>query len=380
MNGKLMQKWFLRWFKPELFIDEVTSRDDRKILFCDSTLREGLEEGSACWSSIPDELGILEMASRIDEAGIFAIELPNPANKTLTHYDRIKSAINNAEIIIKIKVNLDNIGETKKEIDLAVNEGRADRISNDDAGISEWSIESSSRRQHQDLESLKRFLSEIISYTKETYGVKFHASTSDFARAPLERITEFAKLFSRSGADMYTLKDTFGTANPYVMRKIVRHLKEQVPDMAIGVHCHDDMGLGTANSIAGIEAGASWVEACFNGIGDRAGHTTLEQVACILDLSYGLETGVDLTKMRNVSKLVQKMTGLYFPTKAFVGDAIFNEDRKRHLMHVISLKLWLMQEKQDNMMELFKRVEKLIGSEKTYVTEADLERVIAEFR
>jgi 2-isopropylmalate synthase len=374
MKNQMIKGWYSRWFTPEQFVEHKIKDAPGEISVIDSTLREGFEEGQACWSRMPTDEEIVEMAAAIDEAGVAAIELPPPANVTIKNYHEIEQVIKHAEKVLKVQVYLDDIEKTKKEIDLAVEVGKADRISNDNAGISNWFH----GRTPQGYEKIKSFLTEMIAYTKEKYNISFHATTSDFTRTPLERLLDFAKAMGQAGADVIGFKDTFGAGNPSVIHEIVSQIRSQQPKLPIEIHCHDDMGLGVANSIAAVEAGATWVDVCLNGLGDRAGHTAFEQVVCILELSYGINTKIDLTKLRALSKLIQEKTGLYFHTKAFIGEGIFTEGRKRHLIHVITLKLRLMNKGSHLIEGVFQYLSTLLDSGKEYITEEDIEQAVAE--
>lgn len=374
MDQRLVSEWYERWFTPEVFLTGTRRNIVPEVTICDSTLREGMEEGRSCWSHMPDDGKIVQIAAALDGAGVGAIEMPSPSNETIKNYHEIERVIENAQKIVKVQLYLNDVQRTKDEIDLAVDIGRADRISNDDAGISAWFHGGS----HEEYETLKRILCDVIDHAKKRYSIPFHATTSDFTRTPLERLLDFARSMRQAGADLIGLKDTFGTGNPTVIRELVSRLISDQPGFPIEIHCHDDMGLGVANSLSAVESGATWVDVCLNGLGDRAGHASLEQVVGILELSYGIRTGVDLTRLRQLSMFMQEETGLVFHTKALIGEGIFAEGRKRHLMQVISLKLRLLHKGSDKVEGIFNHLSSLLDSGKEFITEKDLEQAIKE--
>ncbi|MEM2986405.1 MAG: hypothetical protein QXZ71_05050, partial [Candidatus Caldarchaeum sp.] len=126
--------------------------------------------------------------------------------------------------------------------------------------------------------------------------------------------------------DAVAVVDTFGCASPegfrYLVGEIVRTVK--VP---VEVHCHNDFGMGTAVSIAGLSAGASVVHVSVNGIGERAGNAALEEVVLSLELLYGRRLGLRLEKLVEVSRLVEKLTGFRLAAnKPVVGERVFTRE------------------------------------------------------
>ncbi len=106
--------------------------------------------------------------------------------------------------------------------------------------------------------------------------------------------------------------------------------------MPIAVHCHNDFGLATANSLAAVEAGADQVHVTVNGIGERAGNASLEEVVMGLHSFFGIRTGVDTTKLTHASKLVSRLTGVSVqPNKAIVGDNAFSHESGIHVHGIL---------------------------------------------
>jgi 2-isopropylmalate synthase len=142
----------------------------------------------------------------------------------------------------------------------------------------------------------------------------------------------------KAGATTLNIPDTVGYTMPEEYYRLIDGIIKNTPGMneniTISVHCHDDLGLATANALAGIRAGARQAEVTVNGIGERAGNTSVEEVVMSLktrELFYHLETGIDATQISRVSKLVSNYTGIVVqPNKAIVGANAFAHEAGIH--------------------------------------------------
>ena len=139
------------------------------------------------------------------------------------------------------------------------------------------------------------------------------------------------------GATTINVPDTVGYAMPHEYAAMFAELYRLVPglrDVVVSVHCHDDLGLAVANSLAGIEAGCRQVECAINGIGERAGNASLEEIVMLLrtrEPSLGLWTGIDTTEIARTSRLVSRLTGYPVqPNKAIVGRNAFAHEAGIH--------------------------------------------------
>ena len=162
-------------------------------------------------------------------------------------------------------------------------------------------------------------------------------SAMDATRTPIDYLCRCVEAAIRTGATTINLPDTVGYATPEEYRAMFRQVRERVPDSdkaVFSVHCHDDIGLAVANSLAGIEGGARQVECTVNGIGERAGNAALEEVVMALHTrgaAMPYETGIDTTMLTRASKLVSHATN--FPVqynKAIVGRNAFAHESGIH--------------------------------------------------
>ncbi len=170
-------------------------------------------------------------------------------------------------------------------------------------------------------------------------------SPMDATRTEFDFLCRVVEATIKAGATIINIPDTLGYAVPAEFGALIRRLREAVPAtdrVTISVHCHDDLGLATANSLAGIENGATQVECTINGLGERAGNAALEEITVILDTRRELKrkyaTGVNLKEIYRTSRLVREVTGMPVqPNKAIVGANAFAHSSGVHVDGVIKL-------------------------------------------
>lgn len=167
-----------------------------------------------------------------------------------------------------------------------------------------------------------------VKYAKSfVEDVEFFAE--DSGRADLDFLAKLTKAVIDAGATVVNLPDTTGYLLPEQMYQRISYLFENVDNIhkaTISMHCHNDLGLATANALAGLRAGARQVEVTINGIGERAGNTSLEEVAMALKVhkDLNMETGIDSTKLYPLSKLVSGLMRMPVQAnKAIVGRNAF---------------------------------------------------------
>jgi len=177
---------------------------------------------------------------------------------------------------------------------------------------------------------------EMVTYARSLCeDVEF--SPEDAARSDPEFLYQVLEQAIKAGASTLNIPDTVGYATPEEFRDLIAGIITNTPGIekaVLSVHCHDDLGLASANTLAGIQAGARQVEVTMNGIGERAGNTSLEEIAMALFTRQGvyqLETGIDTTQISRVSRLVSNYTGIPIqPNKAIVGENAFAHEAGIH--------------------------------------------------
>jgi 2-isopropylmalate synthase len=169
------------------------------------------------------------------------------------------------------------------------------------------------------------------------YSDDVEFSPEDGSRSEVEFMAEVIQIAIDEGATTINVPDTVGYTMPAEYAEMWRRLYELVPDLAkvtTSVHCHNDLGLAVANSFAGLMAGARQVEGAINGIGERAGNASIEEIVMLLhtrESSVGVWTGVNTREIARTSRLVSRLTGyLVQPNKAVVGRNAFAHEAGIH--------------------------------------------------
>ena len=180
-----------------------------------------------------------------------------------------------------------------------------------------------------------------VRYARQ-YADEVEFSAQDCMRADPAFVYQLVRTAIAAGANTVNIPDTTGYGTPPEYGTLIKNIFLNVPeaaDVRISTHCHDDLGLATANSLAAVENGATQVEATINGIGERAGNTSLEEVAMALFTRkdhYGVDIGINTREIARVSKLVVRHTGMMVPAnKAIVGENAFSHEAGIHQDGVI---------------------------------------------
>jgi 2-isopropylmalate synthase len=175
-----------------------------------------------------------------------------------------------------------------------------------------------------------------VKYAKSKFPV-VQWSAEDACRSDLVFLSHIVEKVIDAGATVINIPDTVGCINPQEYGGIFRFLKENVPNMeraCLSAHCHDDLGLAVANSLAAIENGAGQVECTINGIGERAGNASLEEIAVALEIRkdfYNVKSNLKLYEISRSSQLVSRLTGIAVPpNKAVVGKNAFAHESGIH--------------------------------------------------
>ncbi|MGB2941028.1 MAG: 2-isopropylmalate synthase [Candidatus Dormiibacterota bacterium] len=155
-------------------------------------------------------------------------------------------------------------------------------------------------------------------------------SPMDASRTEKEYLVDIIAATIEAGATTINVPDTVGYATPAEWQALMDYLYERVPsmrDVVLSVHCHDDLGMSVANSLSAVLAGARQIEGCINGIGERAGNASVEEIATAVRLRpdiYGVWTKIDHSQIYRTSRLVSQLTGMLVqPNKAVVGANAF---------------------------------------------------------
>ncbi|GAB2590849.1 homocitrate synthase [Streptomyces capparidis] len=181
---------------------------------------------------------------------------------------------------------------------------------------------------------LLRTAREMVAMAKDR-GAFVSISAEDMARTEIGFLQEYAGVVREAGADRLRMSDTVGLLTPEGYGERVAAVARTC-DIDIQCHAHNDFGLGTANTLAGLMAGARYFHVTVNGIGERAGMACLAQMAVTLDKLYGIDLGVDLTKLKALSRLVAEAARHpVLPWQPVVGDNVFAHESGIHANGVL---------------------------------------------
>ncbi len=293
----------------------------KNIYFLDTTLRDG--EQAPGVSLTPDDK--LRIAKRLDSLGVDVIE----AGFAAVSEGEMEAIRRISEAGLRAQIASCSRG-LKKDID-AVTESGADYI--------HLVIPTSDIHLRY---KLKKSREEILKITKESVkyakdlGLTVELSAEDATRTELDYLIEVFETGASVGVDKVCPCDTVGIMTPERIFEFYSKLREELPDIPISVHCHNDLGMATANSLAALRAGAEEVHVTVNGLGERAGNAALEEVATALKVLYKTETSIKTELLYETSKFVSKLTGVPIqPNKAIVGENAFAHEAGIHTHGVL---------------------------------------------
>jgi isopropylmalate/homocitrate/citramalate synthase len=309
-KGKTSQPWKTdNWFvSPWNFLKEVTEgfQPPEKVRVHDITLRDGEQQAGVIFTK-DDKIRIAE---KLSELGVHRIEAGMPAVSP-----RDEAAIKEnlkSDIFCFSRCMVDDV---KRAVDCGV-KGIVIEIPASAHLIEQgyqWPLEKA-----MDL-SIK-----ATSFAKEQglYTVFF---TIDATRSDLSWLLDLVDRVATEGhMDAFTLVDTFGVLSPHAALYFTRKVKERV-SKPLEIHFHSDFGMGVANTINAVLAGGEVIHTTVLGIGERAGNTPMEETVLALLTMYGIDVGIDYSKMNEVSRLVQELAGVQVPTsRPFIGEGAYN--------------------------------------------------------
>lgn len=305
-----------------------------KILVKDDTLREGEEQPNH--KPITVDMKV-KVARELESAGITETEVGFPATLQ-AHFDlckilrregiQLKLSAHPSPMVESWKKNLDRTKEAGVDVVYMLFPATDYDLSRLDSriGVSKENL----------MEDLCGHVRRTIEYAKGL-GFLVRAGISTAAKAPLERVALIYKAIAEGGADRAHVSDGFGCCIPESMQFYVRFVKGIVgPKIKIATHCHNDYGLANANVIAAVAAGCEIIDLSINGLGDRAGIAALEVVVPVLEVLYGVDTGVKMEKLQPISQFVEEMYGIkmqqHYP---IVGKSMWVHEEDPHIARIL---------------------------------------------
>lgn len=297
-----------------------------KVIIFDTTLRDG-EQSPGFSMNIPEKL---RMAKQLEKLGVDVIEAGFPV-ASQGDFDAVKliaDSIKDSQVAALARAHQKDIDSAWESIKNAAFPRIHTFISTSDIHLTHQLRKSRDEVVEMAVAAVKR----AKSYTE---NVEF--SAMDATRSDREYLCQVVEAAIDAGAITVNIPDTVGYAIPTEFGELISYIKQKVTNIekaVISVHCHNDLGLATANSLSALLHGARQVECTINGIGERAGNTSLEEVVMILytrkDYAQ-LETTIDTEEIYNTSKLLTRITGVGVqPNKAIVGANAFAHESGIH--------------------------------------------------
>ncbi len=307
-------EWFLQCpHNPEI---------GRKPIFFDTTLRDGEQTPGVSFS--PEMK--LEIAIELDALGIEEIEAGFPVVSP-GEFKAVRMICKEGLSSKIFALSRARISDIEAAIDAGV-EGISLFTS-----ISPVHLKYKMRRPK---EEVVRSALEALEFAKD-HGLFVSFSSEDATRTPLGELFALYRMAEERGADRVHISDTVGVATPQAYQHIVGFFRKVLKSgTQIGVHTHNDFGLATANALAGAVAGADMVSVTVNGIGERAGNASLQEVALALEVLYGIDSGIDKSKILKLSRLVEEYSGIKIPeNKPVIGKNAFRHESGVHVDAVL---------------------------------------------
>ena len=299
---------------------------DNHIRIFDTTLRDG-EQSPGATMTLDEKIQVAEL---LDDMGVDIIEagFPIASNGDFEAVSKIAERSQNsiiAGLARAIPEDIDRAGEAVKK----AKRGRIHTF----VSTSPIHLQHQMKKNEEEvLEIIKKTVSQARGYVEDVEW-----SGMDATRTSVDFLCKCCEVAIKNGATTINIPDTVGYAIPHEFNNLIKTLREKVPgadEVIFSTHCHNDLGLAVANSLAGVDAGARQIECTINGLGERAGNAALEEVVMAINTrsdALPYTTKIDTTKILRASKLVSAITS--FPVqynKAIVGKNAFAHESGIH--------------------------------------------------
>ncbi len=304
----------------------AATKSDNRIRIFDTTLRDG-EQAPGCSMTLSEKLRV---AKALSELNVDIIEAGFPAASP-GDFESVREIADRDFGPVICGLARCNPGDIEKVYE-AVRGAKNHRIH---VFVATSAIHREHKLKMAKEEIIKSAVGAIKMARDLVDDVEF--SPEDASRTELAYLAEVVSAAIEAGAGTVNIPDTVGYTVPAEFDRLFRYLRdhvERIDDVVLSVHCHNDLGMAVANSLAAVNAGARQIECTINGIGERAGNCSLEEAVMAIKTRaefFGLETGIDTTRLYPTSRLVSSITGMHPPrNKAIVGENAFAHEAGIH--------------------------------------------------
>ncbi|MFC1948686.1 2-isopropylmalate synthase [Chloroflexota bacterium] len=304
-----------------------------KVIIFDTTLRDG-EQAAGGSLNIQEKL---EIARQLEKLGVDVIEAGFPFSSPgdFEAVSQIAEEVRGCTICGLARAHPDDIDSTWQAVQGAEHPRIHVFLSSSDIHL----VHQMRKSREEILEMAPNMVARAKQYCSD---IEF--SPMDASRSEPEFIYRILEATIAAGATTVNIPDTVGYTTPYEFGNLIEGILNNVPNIGqavISVHCHNDLGLAVANSLEALRRGARQVECTINGIGERAGNASLEEIVMGIKTRhdfYNLTTGIDTTQIYRASRLVSELTGFAVqPNKAIVGSNAFSHESGIHQDAVIKM-------------------------------------------
>ena len=303
-----------------------------RVTIFDTTLRDG-EQSPGCSMNLHEKV---RMAQKLQELGVDVIEagFPIASEGDFAAVRAVAADCREVKVAALCRTAEQDVGRAAEALKYAAH-----------PRIHTFCATSDIHLEHK----LKKTRAEVVEMTRgairlaRNYADEVEFSAEDATRSDVDYLCEVLNVAVEAGASVLNVPDTVGYTTPVEFSHLIQQVRERVVrerDVIISVHCHNDLGLAVANSLAAIEAGTRQVECTINGIGERAGNASLEEIVMALHVRADrlpFTTGIDTTELYPASQLLSSIVGFDVqPNKAIVGRNAFAHEAGIHQHGVIN--------------------------------------------
>ncbi len=299
-----------------------------RVFIWDETFREGIKAPTVYLTYVEQ----VRLAKLMDEAGVAIINVGFPAISE-DEKRTVKRIVNESFSHAQLTASAE---PTKNSINACL-----------ESGIKQITIESPINGLNLQYklkitkeQGVKR-IAEGIEYARK-HGVTVNFNLMDGTRTPLEDIIQVFEAAANAGAIRLGIADSVGFIRPLSMRYLISHVRDGLPEAVkkkadLSVHCHNDFGLASANTLSAMEEGVSYLHTCIAGFGERAGIAPFEEVVTTAELLYNIDTGIDMGKIYRIAQSAEKAFAMPIQFhKPIIGENIFTHEVEEEVEEMMS--------------------------------------------